>query len=81
MFCGTIYATCSYTYPSTVAGWAQLTAQQARTVIDQVRPDYLNLISEPNTEANPTGIKELATLAGFKQMVPIRWERSAPTAR
>jgi len=69
MFCGTIYAECSYTYPTTAAGWGQLTAQQARTVIDQVRPDYLNLISEPGTEATLTGIPELGTVAGFRTMV------------
>ena len=69
LFCGTQYATCSYQYPTTPAGWAQLTAQQARTVIDSVRPDYLDLISEPSTEAILTGIKSLQTPDGFRTFV------------
>ena len=28
LFCGTIYADCSYTYPTSVAGWASLTASR-----------------------------------------------------
>ena len=69
LFCGTIYAHCSYKYPATAAGWAKLTAQQARTVIDKVRPNYLDLISEPNTEAILTGIKSLQTISGFREFV------------
>ncbi len=69
LFCGTIYAQCSYKYPTTAAGWAKLTAQQARTVIDNVHPDYLDLISEPNTEAILTGIRSLQTVSGFREFV------------
>jgi hypothetical protein len=69
LFCGTVYAHCSYKYPSTVAGWAKLTAQQARTVIDEVRPNYLDLMSEPNTEAILTGIRDLQTVSGFRSFV------------
>jgi len=69
LFCGTIYAQCSYTYPRTVAGWAKLTAEQARTVIDTVRPDYIDIISEPNTEAILTGIRALQTVSGFRSFV------------
>jgi hypothetical protein len=69
LFCGTDYAHCSYHYPTTPAGWAKLTAQQARTVIDSVHPDYLDLISEPSTEAILTGIKSLQTLNGFRTFV------------
>ena len=69
MFCGTVYAHCSYKYPASVAGWSKLTAQQARTVIDKVRPNYLDLISEPNTEAILTGIRGLQTVSGFRSFV------------
>ena len=38
-------------------------------MIDKVHPDYLDLISEPNTEAALTGIKSIQTVAGFKSFV------------
>jgi hypothetical protein len=69
LFCGTTFSTCSYSYPSTVSGWAQLTADQARIVIDRVRPTYLDIMSEPNTEANLTSIHALETLSGVTQFV------------
>jgi hypothetical protein len=69
LFCGTVYATCSFAYPKTVDGWAQLTAQQATTVIDRMHPDVVDLMSEPNTEAILTGIHALATLPGVVQFV------------
>lgn len=69
LFCGTIYSTCSFAYPTTVDGWAQLTAQQATTVIARMHPDVLDLMSEPNTEANLTGIAGLATRSGLVQFV------------
>jgi len=69
LFCGTIYSQCSYAYPTTVDGWATLTAQQARIVIDQVHPDDIDLISEPNTEANLTGIRALETVQGMVEFV------------
>ena len=69
LFCGTVYSQCSYDYPATVAGWAQLTAEQARTVIDNVHPDDLDLISEPDTEATLTGIRDLASIDGLRAFV------------
>ena len=69
LFCGTTYSQCSYHYPTTVVGWADLTAQQARTVLDQIHPDYLDLLSEPNTEANLTGIRELQSVTGVTDFV------------
>ena len=69
LFCGTIYAQCSYQYPNSPTGWADLTAQQARIVIDRVHPEWLDLLSEPNTEVQLTGIKELGTIAGLTQFV------------
>jgi len=69
LFCGTVYSTCSFTYPTTVDGWAQLTAQQAGTVIERMHPDVLDLLSEPNTEANLTGIDGLRTASGVVRFV------------
>jgi hypothetical protein len=69
MFCGTIYAQCAYRYPDSVSDWARLTAQQARTVIKRVHPDWLDLISEPNTEATLTGINALDTKTGLVSFV------------
>lgn len=69
LFCGTVYSTCSFDYPTTVDGWAQLTAQQATTVIDRMHPDVIDLMSEPNTEANLTGIAALGTQSGVLQFV------------
>jgi hypothetical protein len=69
MFCGTIYAQCSYRYPDSVSAWAELTAEQARTVINRVHPGWLDLISEPNTEATLTGITALDTKSGLVSFV------------
>jgi hypothetical protein len=69
LFCGTAFSTCSYAYPTSVSGWARLTAQQARVVIDRVHPRYLDIMSEPNTEANLTSIPALETLSGVTQFV------------
>ncbi len=69
LFCGTTFSTCSFAYPNTVSGWAQLTADQARIVIDRVHPTYLDIMSEPNTEANLTSIPALGTLRGVTQFV------------
>jgi hypothetical protein len=69
LFCGTVYSSCSFRYPDSVTGWAEMTAQQAQIVIDRVHPDWLNLISEPNTEASLTGIRALGTIAGLTQFV------------
>ena len=69
LFCGTTFSACSFAYPSTVSGWAQLTADQARIVIDRVHPTYLDIMSEPNTEANLTSIHALETVTGVTQFV------------
>lgn len=81
LFCGTAFSTCSYAYPSTVSGWARLTARQAGIVIDRVHPQLLDIMSEPNTEANLTSIGALQTLNGVTQFVRDASERSARTAR
>ncbi len=78
LFCGTVFSTCSYSYPTTVSGWAQLTAQQARIVIDRVHPTYLDILSEPNTEANLTSIKNLETLSGVTQFVTETLQQIGP---
>jgi len=70
LFCGTVYAPdCSYTYGTTVPEFAQLTAQQARIVIDTVRPDYVDLISEPDTEADLTKIAGIKSVPGLSSFV------------
>ncbi len=46
-----------------------MTAQQAQIVIERVHPDWVNLISEPNTEASLTRIGALGTIAGLTQFV------------
>jgi hypothetical protein len=69
LFCGTAFSTCSYNYPSTVAGWAQLSAEQAKIVIARVHPDFLDILSEPNTEANLTKIPALETQAGVVEFI------------
>ena len=69
LFCGTVFSTCSYAYPRTIAGWATLTAEQARIVIARVHPNYLDILAEPNTEAELTSIGALGTLSGVVQFV------------
>lgn len=69
LFCGTVFSTCTYAYPHTVSGWARLTAEQAKIVIARVHPQYLDILSEPNTEAELTSIRALETLNGVVQFV------------
>ncbi len=70
LFCGSVYAPdCTYTFGTTVASFAALTARQARIVIDTVRPDYVDLISEVDTEADLTDIAALQSVAGFSSFV------------
>lgn len=72
LFCGSVYAPdCSYTFGTTVAEFAAITAQQARIVVDTVRPDYVDLISEIDTEADLTDIAALRSVAGFSSFVSI----------
>jgi hypothetical protein len=78
LFCGTVFSTCSYAYPTTVAGWADLTAEQARIVIDRVHPTYLDIMSEPNTEVDLTSIPALGTLDGLVQFVQTTLHRIGP---
>ena len=69
LFCGTVFSTCTYAYPHTVSGWARLTAEQAKIVIARTHPQYLDILSEPNTEAELTSIPALETLNGVVQFV------------
>jgi hypothetical protein len=69
LFCGTVFSTCTYAYPHMVSGWARLTAEQAKIVIARVHPQYLDILSEPNTEAELTSIPALETLNGVVQFV------------
>jgi hypothetical protein len=68
-FCGTAYSSCSYTFPTTVAGLATLTAEQARLVISQIHPNFLTLISEETTDSLLTKDPALDTVAGATAFV------------
>lgn len=68
-FCGTAFDSCTYTFPNTVAGFAAITAQQARIVIQNIHPNYLTLISEDATDAALTKDPALDSVAGSTQFV------------
>ena len=68
-FCGTAYSSCSFTFPNAVAGFATLTAQQARIVMSKIHPDYLTLISEDTTDAVLSKDPTLDTVAGSAAFV------------
>jgi fibronectin type 3 domain-containing protein len=44
-------------------------AQQALVIAQQLQPDYLNVVQEPDTEANQTGKPELKTLTGSLELL------------
>ncbi len=68
-FCGTVFATCSYQWPASIDEFAAITATQAQTVIDRVRPDYLTVLAEPTTEASLTKITDFTTPEGSARYV------------
>ncbi|MGZ4682938.1 MAG: hypothetical protein ACXV8G_10815, partial [Acidimicrobiales bacterium] len=69
LFCGTVFADCSYTWPTAVSDFAAITATQADAVIARVRPDYLTILAEPTTEGQLTGIHGLDTPEGADDYV------------
>jgi hypothetical protein len=77
-FCGTAYDSCTYTFPNTVAGFAAITAQQARIVIQNIHPNYLTLISEDTTDASLTKDPTLDTVAGATQFVAATLQAIGP---
>ncbi len=58
-------------------------AQVARTIVREVKPDYLNLGSEPDTQARLTGFRDLATPEGNARQVAylVKELRAAGTGR
>jgi hypothetical protein len=77
-FCGTAYDSCTYAFPDTVAGFAAITAQQARIVIQKIHPNYLTLISEDTTDAALTKDPTLDTVAGATQFVSTALQAIGP---
>jgi hypothetical protein len=69
LFCGTVYAACDYTYPGGYQDFVRSTVAQARIVIDQIRPTYLTILSEPTTEASLTKVADFSTPEGAARYV------------
>jgi hypothetical protein len=69
LFCGTPFASCSYSYRGTYDAFVRATVDQARIVIDRVRPAYLTVLAEPTTEAALAGIPSLASQDGAVRYV------------
>lgn len=69
LFCGTVYAKCSYTYNGSRDDFVAATVAQARIVIDRVKPDNLTILAEPTTEATLAGVDAFNTVAGTAAFV------------
>jgi len=77
--CGAIFATGSAGNPAAQALYAKMTLeqyQQARmemccTMAQQLAPDYLSVITEPDTEAAQTGFAEVDTVRGSTDLVNV----------
>ncbi len=64
LFCGTVFARCSDPFGHSYQTFVADTAAQAAIVIKRVKPTYLTLFSEPDTEAALIGVHTLDTPAG-----------------
>jgi hypothetical protein len=69
LFCGTVYADCSYTYSGGYQTFVDATVTQARIVIDRIKPDNLTILSEPTTEGLLAKIPEFASVEGTARYV------------
>ncbi len=69
LFCSTPYARCTRPLHESYQRFISDTAAQARIVLERVRPDYLTLMAEPDTEAQLTGIHQLDTPSGAARAV------------
>jgi hypothetical protein len=69
LFCGTVYAACSYSYDGGYQAFVDATVAQARIVIDRIKPDYLTILSEPTTEAALAKVPEFSTPDGAARYV------------
>jgi hypothetical protein len=55
----------------TLAEYQQGRMEVARTIASALRPDYLTVITEPDTEADQVGKPELGTLAGSRALLDV----------
>jgi len=55
----------------TLAEYQQGRMDVARTIASALRPDYLSVITEPDTEADQVGKPELGTLAGSRALLDV----------
>lgn len=69
LFCGTVFAQCSYSFHGSYDAFVRATVDQARIVVERVRPDYLTILAEPTTEAALTGVHDFDTPAGSARYV------------
>lgn len=69
LFCGTVFAQCTDAVAGSYRAFVDDTAAQARIVLDRVRPDFLTVLAEPDTEAKLTGVSVLATPDGAARAV------------
>ena len=81
LFCGTVYANCTNPFATSYQTFVADTAAQARIVIKRLHPDYLTLISEPDTEAKLTGVPALDSPAGAARAVADVVARIGPRGR
>ncbi|MGZ4325585.1 MAG: hypothetical protein ACXVV5_26425 [Solirubrobacteraceae bacterium] len=81
LFCGTVYASCTNPFAASYQTFVADTAAQARTVIKRLHPDYLTIISEPDTEARLTGVRALDTPAIAARAVADIVARIGPRGR
>jgi hypothetical protein len=81
LFCGTVYANCTNAFAASYQTFVADEAAQARVVIKRLQPDYLTIISEPDTEARLTGVRLLDTPAGAARAVADIVSRIGPRGR
>lgn len=81
LFCGTVYANCTNPFAASYQRFVADTAAQARIVIERLHPDYLTVISEPDTEARLTWVRALDTPAGAARAVADIMARIGPRGR
>ena len=81
LFCGTVYANCTSPFAGSYQTFVADMAAQARIVIKRLHPDYLTLISEPDTESKLTGVRMLGTPTGAGRAVADILARIGPRGR
>jgi hypothetical protein len=55
----------------TLAAYQQGRMEVARTIASALRPDYLSVITEPDTEADQAGKPEIGTVAGSRALLDV----------